>query len=421
MSVHGIRTEGKWQKLLGEVAGDNRIKVRQFDYGHFGIARLLFGPSRKKKIRQFYNYYSTVISDKKLDIDLTDYRKRPSIVAHSLGTYIVANCMLKHRNVKFDKIILCGSILPEDFDWSRLLGRDQVGLVRNECGHKDVWAGIVGHFVAGTGKSGKSGFAFVGGSLKQERFELHEHSDALYRSHIETEWFPFLAKQPTGFQVTNGRDVETRPEFDKMLEAGHAIDLKYYAHLPHFDEVDLPRGLSSTWIEINPDIYTFLLDRADDKLKGYINAMPVDDAVFDRIKTGTEVKDNTIKAADIVPFRSHQHLKIYLMSIGIDPGVLQGVQGLFQEPLEKLLYGFFDKLIWYAVDRKIRVTEFAAVGWTEKGKKLCSIFDMARVAEDAYGHPIYWIDLSNPEILLKKKGLFPALRRLLNTYQELGL
>ena len=79
MSVHGIRTEGKWQKLLGEVAGDNGIKVRQFDYGHFGIARLLLGPSRKKKIRQFYNYYSTVISDKKVDIDLTDYRKRPSI------------------------------------------------------------------------------------------------------------------------------------------------------------------------------------------------------------------------------------------------------------------------------------------------------------------------------------------------------
>ena len=84
--------------------------------------------------------------------------------------------MLKHRDVKFDKIILCGSILPEDFDWSRLLGRDQVGLVRNECGHKDVWAGIVEYFVEGTGKSGKSGFTFFGDSLKQERFELHEHA-----------------------------------------------------------------------------------------------------------------------------------------------------------------------------------------------------------------------------------------------------
>ena len=243
IAVHGIRTDAKWQKLLGEVAGDHGVKVRLFDYGKFKTRQLLFGPSRKKKIREFYQYYSSVIADKNIDIDLNDYRKRPSIVAHSLGTYIVANCMLKQRDVKFDKIIFCGSILPEDFDWSRLFGRDQVGLVRNECGHKDVWSGLVGRFVAGTGKSGRCGFTFFGASLKQEHFELHEHSDAFYRSHIETEWFPFLAKPPTGFQVANGRDVSTLSEFEKMLDTSHDIDLKYYSDLEHFNEVDLQRGL----------------------------------------------------------------------------------------------------------------------------------------------------------------------------------
>jgi pimeloyl-ACP methyl ester carboxylesterase len=420
IAVHGIRTEAKWQKLLGEVAGDHGVKVRLFDYGNFNTARFLFGPSRRKKIREFYQYYSTAVSDKNLNIDLGDFRKRPSVVAHSLGTYIVANCMLKHRDVKFDKIILCGSILPEDFDWSHLLGRDQVDVVRNECGHRDFWSGIVGNFVGGTGKSGKSGFAFDGASLKQEHFELHEHSDAFYRSHIENEWFPFLAKQPTGFQVTNGRDIQNRAEFSKMLDVSHGIDLKYYVDLPHFDEVDLPRGLSLTWIDINPDIYTFLLDRADNKVKGYINAMPIDDVVFERIKAGVEVEDNKIKAADIALFQSHQKLRIYLMSIAIEPSALQASEGLFQAALEKLLYGFFEKLIWYAVDRKIRVTEFVAVGWTGKGEKLCRAFGMEKVGEDHYDHSIYWINLSDPTILIKKR-LFPALRRLLNTYQELGL
>jgi hypothetical protein len=78
-------------------------------------------------------------------------------------------------------------------------------------------------------------------------------------------------------------------------------------------------------------------------------------------------------------------------------------------------------LIWYAIDRKIRVTEFVAVGWTAKGEKLCASFEMAKVATDPYGHPIYWIDLSDPGALLKKKGLFASLKRLLKTYQELGL
>ena len=149
--------------------------------------------------------------------------------------------------------------------------------------------------------------------------------------------------------------------------------------------------------------------------------MPIEESLFDRIKNGTAGSDNMIKASEILPFRSHQRVKIYLMSIGIDPEALQGLQGLMQEPLEKLLYGFFDKLIWYAIDRKIRVTEFVAVGWTAKGEKLCTSFEMEKVATDPYGHPIYWIDLSDTQSLLKKKGLFASLKRLLKTYQDLGL
>ena len=418
VSVHGIRTEGKWQKLLAEVAADQAVPIRMFDYGYFNTFKFLFGPSRRKKIREFYEYYSTIVSDKKISVDPDDFCKRPSIVAHSFGTYIVANCMLKHRDVKFDKIVLCGSILPEDFDWSVLLGRDQVNMIRNECGHLDIWAGRVGIFVPGTGGSGRKGFRFCGASFKQEHFDLHEHSDYFFRNHIEKEWFPFLGKRPSGFVVKNGRDIEAREEFTKTLDATHEVDLKHYADLEHYQDVDLPRGLSLTWIDINPDIYTFLFDRTDQAVKGYINAMPVCDDLFDRIKAGGEIKDNEIKASEVMPFHSDQQLRIYLMSIAIDPGALHASDGLFQDALERLLYGFFYKLMWYAVDRRIRVTELVAVGWTAKGKRLCEWFGMSEVAKDSFGHPVYWIRL-DVETLLKRRGLFSGMKRLLKTYREI--
>lgn len=182
--------------------------------------------------------------------------------------------------------------------------------------------------------------------------------------------------------------------------------------------MDLPRGLSLTWIGINPDIYTFLYDRTDGAVKGYINAMPVSDALFSRIRGGGEIKDNEIKASEILPFYGDQVLKSYLMSIVIDSSTLQAGQGLFQEPREKLLYGFVDKLIWYAVDRRICVSELIAVGWTEKGCRLCEWFDMRPVSKDSFGNTVYWTSLETKD-LLKKKGLFPGLKRLLKTYERL--
>jgi len=166
-------------------------------------------------------------------INLDDFKKRPSIVAHSFGTYLVANCMLKHRDVKFDKIILCGSILPEDFDWSILFGRDQVNCVRNECGHKDVWPGIARKVVPGTGNSGQNGFTFRSTNFKQEHFDEFEHSDALVLQHMRTEWFPFLTQPPSGLIVRNGRDFDRLKKLSNTLDDTHEIDLKHYKSLPH--------------------------------------------------------------------------------------------------------------------------------------------------------------------------------------------
>jgi len=416
ISIHGIRTYARWQKKLAEILADHQIRFKLYDYDFFGIPKFLLETFRKKKIEQFYDYYHSVLAENRELLDPSDYTKRPSIIAHSFGSYIVGYCMQKYRDVKFDKVILCGSILPNDFDWATIIGRDQANFIRNECGLKDIWCGIVEKIVPKTGSSGKNGFNFFATNFIQEHFEYYEHSDYFHRNHIENQWIPFLKIEPPNLNIVHGKDIQDMRKFSNILDEAHQIDISYFQGLPHFEANDIPDGLSESWIEINPDIYTFLFDRKNKIVKGYINAMPIDEDHFKHIKVTGKIKDSEVKADIIVPFQESQQLNVYLMSIAIASDTLNVNQGLFQEAIEKLLYGFIYKLIWYAREKNIKVREFLAVAWTDKGKRLCKMFGMQEVNKDEFGNPIFWIDLEDRSILTRR-AIFPGVRKLLEIYQ----
>ena len=156
--------------------------------------RLLLGTSfraafsRSAKVRWFRDTYDDEIKDKSVP---ADREHPPSIVAHSFGTYILGNALLKYDWLRFDKVILCGSILPQNFPWDQLIERGQVQSVRNEYGVQDTWSGLVRWFVAGTGPSGRNGFNCTHERLEQERFE-YTHSEYFNKGHMEAKWLPFL-------------------------------------------------------------------------------------------------------------------------------------------------------------------------------------------------------------------------------------
>jgi serine/threonine-protein kinase len=129
-------THGEWQKVFAAAMSASPAKVESFYYGYYGLLRFLTPPFNKRMVDRFYDWYASVVNSCP-EVDLEHYDKRPSVVAHSLGSWIVGNAMLKHDDVRFDKLILAGSILPRDFDWMTLFARDQVAFVRNECGQED--------------------------------------------------------------------------------------------------------------------------------------------------------------------------------------------------------------------------------------------------------------------------------------------
>lgn len=183
-SLHGFKSHGKWQTKFAETISNEGIHVATFDYG-YQLFQCLIPGFKCRLINEFYTQYSRLINDKRHNIDNSNTQKRASIVVHSLGSYILCHAMLKYPDIKFDKIIICGSIVHKDFDWDLLVKRNQVFYIKNEFSKSDKivrWGKVLSLFNAG--KSGWKGFDYNYSLFEQENFEHFEHSSFFDGNHI---------------------------------------------------------------------------------------------------------------------------------------------------------------------------------------------------------------------------------------------
>jgi hypothetical protein len=237
------------------------------------------------------------------------------------------------------------------------------------------------------------------------------------RQHIERHWLPVLRQPPSPLALLHGRDIHDGRQFSDILDhTGTIIDGEAYGSLEHYPEVEIPRGLSLTWIKRNPDIYTFLIDREKREPAGYINAMPVKDDLYSNIRNGLVV-DSAVPASSIEPFAGHE-VKIYLMSIAIAEKYRRWGDGILQQAYVQLLTGFLDKLIYYAKNHGVRATRFLATAWTPEGRGMCEFFAMTEVGKDKFGDSIFELDLEATQSVSPKQ-IAPPLRRLIKVYKEL--
>lgn len=197
ITVHGIRTTGAWQKELNDVLEENDIRHSPFDYGYLKLAMFINPRRRDKEIDRFRNWVSQYVNDE---------HQIPSIIAHSFGTYIVANALLKYEELKLDSLILCGSIIDEDYPWGIIVERGQVRRVLNESGSKDIWAKLVPWVVKDAGSSGAKGFSKkVDGIVRDIHRSGFRHSDFFYSLHVQRVWIPFLDGREVGELAETGK------------------------------------------------------------------------------------------------------------------------------------------------------------------------------------------------------------------------
>lgn len=183
LSIHGIRTRGTWQRDINRCLENADFDHALIDYGYFSLFRFLWPWSRDKQVRRFLEKYTAETRNGEV----------PSVIAHSLGTYIVANAMERYEEVQFDRIIFCGSIVPPGYDWAARINSGQVRYVLNDCGKRDIWVRIAEWVVADAGPSGVSGFTNLADGKVIERFHpFFRHSDFFYERNVTKQWIPFL-------------------------------------------------------------------------------------------------------------------------------------------------------------------------------------------------------------------------------------
>jgi hypothetical protein len=181
--LHGIRTRGAWQKELTPRLNSAGIDVMPLDYGRFGALRLLWPPERERCVRWFCDKYRQEFSGNSTI---------PSAIAHSFGAYILLKAILGDSTLRFDRIILTGSIVSSLYPWDGVIERGQVSKVLNELGRRDIWPGIAGAVIKDAGRSGSAGFVPAHRDVLQVSNVHAGHSSLFNETNYKTRWIPFL-------------------------------------------------------------------------------------------------------------------------------------------------------------------------------------------------------------------------------------
>ncbi|MEB0129739.1 hypothetical protein [Pseudomonas sp. CCI2.4] len=181
--VHGIHTNGSWQQEIEEQFSDiPSLRVKELGY------ELVTGPhfalfSRKGPIKK-------ILNDIKI-IKREEPHAQLSVIAHSFGTFIIAKIIEDNPEIQFEKIVICGSVIPRDFNWTKHAPFARNGDIVNDVGILDIWPVIANCFTLGYGASGNQGFR---SALVIDRFFNYHHSDFFEQKndHIRKYWKPIF-------------------------------------------------------------------------------------------------------------------------------------------------------------------------------------------------------------------------------------
>jgi CheY-like chemotaxis protein len=199
LSVHGIRTFGQWQTRLRRLieARTDAVSFHTYKFGYFSSLLFLIPWIRNIQVERLKNDIEPIIKDSEFD--------RVYIFCHSFGTYLVAYSLLKifdaENVVAKTTLVLCGSILPSNFDWRKIDSGKALRVI-NDCGDRDYVLWLSAAFVLGVGMAGKVGFYGFSNDFIMNRFFNGGHSSYFRGDDFMLKyWLPLLDDVPVISEV----------------------------------------------------------------------------------------------------------------------------------------------------------------------------------------------------------------------------
>ncbi|MBC6904515.1 alpha/beta hydrolase [Saccharophagus sp. K07] len=184
--LHGIRAGNRgWVQALEERIRDvlPDASVITPSYGYLSALEFVVPFLHRRPIRVFQQLYCDSI--------IENPNARVDFVGHSNGTYILGHSLRALSAMKFDNVVLTGSVLPRDFEWREFMKgtSPQVKKLRNDCANADWPVGILckglsGIFRNDIGTGGYEGFHHDDDNVFQYWFHKGGHSAALSEDNL---------------------------------------------------------------------------------------------------------------------------------------------------------------------------------------------------------------------------------------------
>ncbi|TWE03635.1 hypothetical protein FB545_0710 [Peribacillus frigoritolerans] len=191
VTIHGLLSTGEWNKEIAPIASSQGWIIAPYIYKENTPNLLVNGNKRKEIVDDFRDWIFELQHR---------FDGKISVIAHSFGTYIIGAYLqgFETAPIKFNNIILTGSILNSDYDWERLRGKS-VGKVLNEVAPEDVWVKLMPEKLKGLlkidslmGRSGTEGFKQKSTVIAQSTNSIFTHNNVIKRDVISYKWMPFL-------------------------------------------------------------------------------------------------------------------------------------------------------------------------------------------------------------------------------------
>lgn len=183
--LHGIRASNRgWVSKLADLVAREfpDAEVIPSSYGYLSALDFFIPFLHIRPLRWFHTKYADY------------YAQNPGanfyFVGHSNGTYILGRSLLALRGMRFDKIILAGSVLPTNYPWRKIFKRGQYRELRNDQANADFPVGFLCSGLHGLGRKdigtgGYEGFQDDDNSVIQYAFHGGDHGAALVDSNLE--------------------------------------------------------------------------------------------------------------------------------------------------------------------------------------------------------------------------------------------
>lgn len=184
-------------------------------------------------------------------------------------------------------------------------------------------------------------------------------------------------------EIVRGRDINRKDLF-AIVE----LNKKVYG-----EALAAPLEIAEAIHRKNPDICIVAKDRTQDRVVGYISAIPLSSEAFDRVLDPD--LDEVFTPEDVIryddPGRENEAHHLYMASIVVDPDYRgQGI-------LKGLYFDFLCFLLKIGRSKKILLEDIAARA-TPMGEKICKAVGMNCLGTSGKGEKIFYIRMLPPNL-----------------------